>query len=244
MTPFDITYTNYPPPPHPHIPDPSDCDPILLQKINKPQPFTPILVPTSSKGRLRFDPSLPVPQPCKHFQTGPSVPPPKPFTILVLESFDTLSEKYPSDVDTISVIYRRLPPTNSASKHTTSFLDNLLETTSESTISWRPRHRYILRNDRNPTPSLPSTNSPLERQHAQSRSSDSFLSDKKFQTSGVDTVFSQRSSIFSYSRTEHLFSRPTSQNPRVRSSVSHFLNIDLNTDHFLPHLHLILLNAL
>ena len=51
-------------------------------------------------------------------------------------------------------------------------------------------------------------------------------------TSGIDTAFSQRSSLSSYNETGRLFSRPTSQNPSVFSSDSHLLNIDLNTDQY------------
>ena len=51
-------------------------------------------------------------------------------------------------------------------------------------------------------------------------------------TSGIDTVFSQRSSISSYNHTGHLFSRPTSQNSSLLSSDNHLLNIDLTTDQY------------
>ena len=105
LTPFDIT-TTHSPPPHPHIPDPSDIDPILLRNINKPHSRKSILVPTPIKGRRRhsqFDPSLHLPKPCIHSQPEPSLPPPKPSTILVLDSFDTLREQYSlSDVDSIT----------------------------------------------------------------------------------------------------------------------------------------------
>ena len=83
------------------------------------------------------------------------LPPPKPLTIPDLKPFESLSEKYAlSDVDytTFSLLYPRLPPSNFASKHTTSSLDNLLDTSSESTIRRLPRHRHNLRYNGNPTP--------------------------------------------------------------------------------------------
>ena len=138
---MDVTPTHSPPPPHPHIPDPRDIDPILLRKIIKPQSRKSILVPTSNKGRRRhsqFDHSLPLSKP------ETPLPPPKFLTLTALESSDTLSKKYLlSDIDstTFSLIYPRLPPSNSASKHTTSSSDNLLETSSESTIRRPPRRR-------------------------------------------------------------------------------------------------------
>ena len=65
LTPFDMIPTHSPPP---HIPDPSDFDPIILCNIKQPIPRKSLLVPTSIKGRRRsqFDPSLPLPKPCKH----------------------------------------------------------------------------------------------------------------------------------------------------------------------------------
>ena len=96
MTPFHITPTHSPPPPHPHIPDTSDIDTILFRNINKLQPRKPILVPTSIKRRRRhaqFDPSFPLPKPCNHFQPEISLPPPKLLKIPALDSLDTLSEK-------------------------------------------------------------------------------------------------------------------------------------------------------
>ena len=97
-------------------------------------------------------------------QSEHSLQPPKPPTIHVLEAFDTLSEKYLlCDVDStiFSLISPRFPPSNSASKHTTFCLDNLLDTSSESTIRKPPRHKYNLQYNRNATPSLASTNSSL-----------------------------------------------------------------------------------
>ena len=58
------------------------------------------------------------------------------------------------DSTTSSLLYPRLPLSNSASKYTTSSLDNLLDTSSESTIRHPLRHRYNLRNNRRPSPSL------------------------------------------------------------------------------------------
>ena len=141
----------------------------------------------------------------------------------------TLSE---ADSTTSSLLYPRLPPSISASKYTTSSLDNLLDTSSQSTISHPLRHRYNLRNNRRLSPSLASTNSSLLRHHAQSLSSDSLSHTENDPNSGIDTVFSQRSSISSYTHTGHLFSRPTSLNPSVLSSDSHLLNIDLTTDQY------------
>ena len=111
-------------------------------------------------------------------------------------------------------------------------MDNLLDTSSESTISHPLRRRYNLRNNRRPSPSLASTNSSLLRHHAQSLSSDSLLNAENAPTSGIDTAFSQRSSISSYNHTGHLFSRPTSQNSTLLSSDSHLLNIDLTSDQY------------
>ena len=73
---------------------------------------------------------------------------------------------------TLSLIYPRLLPSNSASKYTTSSLDNLSETSSEATIRQPPRHRYNLRNIHTSTPSLARTNSSLLRHHSQSLSTD------------------------------------------------------------------------
>ena len=53
-------------------------------------------------------------------------------------------------------------------------------------------------------------------------------------TSGIDTTFSQRSSISSYNHSGHLFSGPTSHNSSILSD-SHLLNIDLTTDHYSTH---------
>ena len=132
MTPFDITPTHFPPSPHPHIPDPIDFDPEVSRNINKPQPSKSILIPSSVKGRHRhtqFDASIPHPKHCTHTQPESSLPPSKPFTIPVLES-DSFSEKYVlGDVGSanFSLIHPRLPPSNSASKHTSFSLDPLSE---------------------------------------------------------------------------------------------------------------------
>ena len=226
---FDITPTHFAQPLHPHISDPCDIDPILLRSINKSQSRKSLLVTTSIKGRRRhsrFKPSLPLPKPCIRSQPETSLPSPKTLRILALESFYTLSEKLPlSDIDstTFSFIYPRLPPSTSASKDTTSSLDNLSETSSEFTFRRPPRHRYNLRYNQNP--SLASTNSSLVRHHAQYLSSDSLPSLEKIPTSVVDTAFSQLSSLSSYNQTGHLFSRPTSENPSVLLTVPYLLTI-------------------
>ena len=132
----------------------------------------------------------------------------------------------------LSFIHVSLLPPNSASKYTTSSLDNLLETTSESTIRQPPRHRYNLRNNRRPTPSLASTNSSLLRHHDQSLSTDSLSIPDNAPTCEIDTAFSQRSFISSYNETGHLFSRQISQNSSVLSSDSHLIKIDLTTDQY------------
>ena len=67
---------------------------------------------------------------------------------------------------------------------------------------------------------------------AQSLSTDSLLIPDNAPTSGIDTAFSQRSSLSSYNETGHLSSLPISQNPSVLSSDSHLLNIDLTTDQY------------
>ena len=124
LTPFDITRTHSPTP-LPQISDPSDIDPLHLRNINKPILFKTILIPTSRKRRRRnsqLGPSLPITQPCSHT-------PPLPTGV---------------DSTTFSLIYPRLPPSKSASKHTPSSLDNLLDTFSNSTIR-RLCHRYYLR---------------------------------------------------------------------------------------------------
>ena len=233
-SPFNITPTHSPPPSSFHIPDPSDINPILLQNINNPSHPITKLIPTSIKSFLRrsqVDSSLLIPPPCSHTS---SLPPPKPLKIPALESLDSLQKKSDlSEIDstTCSLLYPRLPPSNSASKYTTSSLDNLLDTTSESTLNPPLRHRYNLRNNRRPSPSLASTNSSLLRHHAQSLSSDSLSNAENSPTSGIDTTFSQRSSISSYNHSGHLFSRPTSQNSTIFSD-SHLLNIDLTTDQY------------
>ena len=148
-----------------------------------------------------------------------------------MDSLQKKSDLSEIDSTTISLLYPRLQPSNSASKYTTSTLDNLLETTSESTIRQPPRHRYNLRINRRPTP-LASTNSSLLRHHAQSLSTDSLSILDNAPSSEIDTAFSQRSSLSSYNETGHLFSRPISQNPSVLSSDSRLLNIDLTTDQY------------
>ena len=172
LSPFKITPTHSPPPSFLHIPDPSDIDPLLLRNINIPTAPKSILFPTSIKSfgrRSQFENSLPIPPPCSHLPSESSLPPPKSHKIPALESFDSLQKKSDlSEIDstTSSLLYPRLPPSNSASKYTTSSLDNLLETTSESNIRQPPRHRYNLRNNRRTTPSPASTNSSLLRHHA------------------------------------------------------------------------------
>ena len=176
---FNITPTHSPPPSSFHIPDPSDINPTLLRNINNSTLPVPKLIPTSIKSfrrRSQLDNSLSIPPPCSHISSQPSLPPPKPPKIPALESPDSLQKKSDlSEVDstTCSLLYPRLPPSNSASKYTTSSLDNLLDTTSESTLNPPLRHRYNLRNNRRPSPSLAITNSSLLRHHAQSLSSDS-----------------------------------------------------------------------
>ena len=111
MSLFDITPTHSPPPPHSHILDSRDIDPILLQHINKPLPRKPVLIPASFIGlNSQFDSSFPRSQPCKHTQPESSLPPPATLTIPVHEPFDTLREMYAlSEVDstTFSFIYPR-----------------------------------------------------------------------------------------------------------------------------------------
>ena len=237
-SPFNITPTHSPPPSCFHIPDPSDIKPILLRNINNPTPPKPNLKPTSIKSfrrRSQLDNSLSIPPPCSHISSQTSLPPPKPLKIPSLESLDSLQKKSDSseiDSTTCSLLFPRPPPSNSASEYTTSSLDNLLDTTSESTLHHPLRHRYNLRNNRRPSPSLASTNSSLLRHHAQSLSSDSLSNAENSPTSGNDTTFSQRSSISSYNHSGHLFSRPTSQNSTILSSDSHLLNIDLTTDQY------------
>ena len=165
----------------------------------------------------------------------------------MLESFHSLQKKTDRteiDSTTSSLFYPRLHLSNSASKYTTSSLDNLLETTSESTIRQPPRHRYNLRNTRRPTPSLASTISSLLRPKAQSLSTDSLSIPDNAPVSGIDTAFFQRSSFSSYNETGHLFPRPISQNPCVLSSDNRLLNTDLTTDQYSTPLHLIVLTIL
>ena len=146
-SPFNITPTHSPPPSSFHIPDPSAINPILLRNINNPSHPTSKLIPTSIKSfrrRSQLDNSLLIPPPCSHTSSQPSLPPPKPLKIPALESLDSLQKKSDlSEIDstTCSLLYPRLPLSNSASKYTTSSLDNLLDTTSESTLNPPLRHR-------------------------------------------------------------------------------------------------------
>ena len=116
---------------------------------------------------------------------------------LNLDLLFTLSENFAlGDLasSTFSLLYPRIPKSNSASKHTTSFLKNLSESISESTLRTQPCRKYILRNNRlfspSPSLSLPSTNTSLLRHHAQSRSSESFSSGNNIPTSGVHVAVS------------------------------------------------------
>ena len=194
--PFDITPTHSPSPSSYHIPDPSDINPTFLTNINKPTHSRLKLIPISIKNfrrRSQLDHSLSILSPCSHISTQSSLPPPKSLKIPALESLDSLQKKSTlSEVDsaTSSLLSPRLPLSNSASKYTTSSLDNLLDTSSESTISLPLRHRYNLGNNCCPSPSLASTNSSLLRHHAQSLSSDSLSNPDNAPTSGIDTVFS------------------------------------------------------
>ena len=237
-SPFNITPTHSPHPSSFHIPDPSDINPILLRNINDPTLPKPKHIPTSIKSfrrRSQLDNSLSIPTPCSHISSQTSLPPRKPLKIPALESLDSLQKKSDlSEIDstTCSLLYPRLPPSNSASKYTTSSLDNLFDTTSESTLHHPLRHRYNLRNIRRPSPSLASTNFSLLRHHAQSLSPDFLSNAENSPTSGIDTTFSQRSFISSYYHTGHLFSGPTSHNSPILSSDSHLLNIDLTTDQY------------
>ena len=164
--PFDITPTHSPPPSF-HIPDPSDINPTLLRNINNPNLSRSPLIPTSIKSfrrRSQLDNSFSIPPPCSHISSKSSLTLAKPLKIPALESLDSLKKKSDlSEVDstTCSPLYPRLPPSNSASKYTTSSLDNLLDNTSESTLRPPLRHRYNLRNNRRLSPSLASTNSSL-----------------------------------------------------------------------------------
>ena len=174
-------------------------------------------------------------------------PPPKSLKIPVFESFDSLQKKSDfSEIEstTSSLLFPRLPPSNSASKYTTSSLDNLLETTSESTNRQPLRHRYNLRSILRPTPSLASAISSLSRHHFQSLSTGSLPIPDNAPISGIDTAFFQRSSLSSYNETGHLFSQPISQNPSVLSSDKRLLNTDLTTDQYSTPLHLIVLTLL
>ena len=148
--------------------------------------------------------------------------------------FDSLQKKSDlGEVDstTCFLLYPRFPPSNSASKYTTSSFDNLLETSSASTIDQPPRHKYNLRNNRNLTPSLASTNTFLLRHHDRSFLTDFLSLPDNAPTSGVDTAFSQRSSISSF-ETGHLFSEQISESRSFLSSDSLLRNIDLTTDQY------------
>ena len=165
----------------------------------------------------------------------------------MLESFHSLQKKTDlTEIDstTSSLLHPRLHPSNSASKNTTSSLDNLLETTSESIIRHPSRHRYHLGNNRRPTPSLASTIASLLRPKAHSLSTDSLSIPDNAPISGINTAFFQRSSFSSYNETGHLFSRPISQNPSVLSSDNRSLNTDLTTDQYSTPLHPIVLTIL
>ena len=196
LSPFTITSTHSPHPSFLHNPDPRDIDHLLLRNINNPTASKSILTPTSIKSfcrRSEFDNSLPIPPPCSHLPSQSSLPSPKSLTIPALELFDSPQKK--SDlseiVSTTSPPARpRLPPSNSASKYTTSSLDTLLETISESTIRQPPRQRYNLCNNCRHTPSLASTNASLLRHHAQSLSTDSHSFPDNAPNSGIDTAFS------------------------------------------------------
>ena len=103
----------------------------LLSNNSKPITCISILVFTSITTRRR------------HSQLDPPVPAPELLIIPVLEPFETISEKFfLNDVDstTFSPLYHRPSRSDSAFKHTPSSLDNLLDTSSETTIQ-RPRHR-------------------------------------------------------------------------------------------------------
>ena len=89
-------------------------------------------------------------------------PAPKFLIIPVLEPFELISGKNSiNDVgSTTFTNYPRLPPSNSVYKQTTTSSNNLIDTSSETTIQ-PPRHRYNVNSNRNVTPSLASTNSTL-----------------------------------------------------------------------------------
>ena len=114
--------THSPPPSSFHIPDPSDINPTLLRNINNPTLPVPKLIPTPIKSfrrRSQLDNSLSIPPPCSHISSQHSLPPPKPLKTPALESLDSLQKKSDlSEVDstTCSILYPRLPPSNSASK--------------------------------------------------------------------------------------------------------------------------------
>ena len=119
--PFDITPAHSPPPSF-HIPDPSDINPTLLRNINNPNIPKSTLIPTSIKSfrrRSQLDHSFSIPPPCSHTSSKSSLPLTKPLKIPALESLDSLQKKSDlSEVDstTCSLLYPRLPPSNSASK--------------------------------------------------------------------------------------------------------------------------------
>ena len=120
--PFDITPTHSPPPSSYHIPDPSDINPTLLQNIIKPTLPRLKLIPTSIKSfrrRSQLDNSLSIPPPCSHTSTQSSLPPLKSLKIPALEYLVSLQKKSDlSEIDsaTSSLLYPRLPLSNSASK--------------------------------------------------------------------------------------------------------------------------------
>ena len=158
------------------------------------------------------------------------------------------------------IIYPRLP-LSSRSSSFDNLLDAPSDTSSSVSLFKPPRKRYHLRSQQlpnldpprpsrynlrsqpqdpsdstltttqSPSLSLASTASNLERHHAQSLSSD-ILSPPRFTaTSGIDTEFSQRSSLSSNSATGHLFSRSPSRVSTLTSD-SHLINIDLDIDQY------------
>ena len=78
---------------------------------------------------------------------------------------------------------------------------------------------------------LASTASNLERHHAQSVSSDTLSPRRRTATFGIDTEYSQPSSLSPNSASEHLFSRSPSRISTLTSD-SHFINIDLDFDQY------------
>ena len=160
------------------------------------------------------------------------------FKIPILEHIETLNEKFSlSTVDSSNffLLYSRIPRSNCVSKHTTSFLDNCVDSTSESNLRRQPRNRYNLE-----------TISfflllPLLLLQALIFVSDTTLKLALLNLSPLIAIspplvltmlFSNDLHIVFFTHSGHLFSRPTSQNPCVLSSDSHLLNIDLTTDQY------------